>query len=171
MTHQPPASQFYVNDGLLPADAYSIRRSDFLDAFARMEAIISRIIVTNDPQFDPRIPFGSKLKVLGQLKASNKLSKKAIDRFVTLPTEIATLTKIRNDLGHGLMSVIYRNNEPVAAFQNAADYAIDFPQYTLLSAEDFTLGRKRLLQISNELKQLANPPSPPQPSPGAATGP
>jgi hypothetical protein len=159
MTQQLFASQFTITEGMSPGDVFSIRRSEFLDAFARVEASISRIIATNDPLFDPRIPFSNKLKVLGQLKASNRLSKKAIDRFATLPADIVTLTRIRNDLGHGLMSLIYRNNEAVAAFQNAADYAIDFPQFTLLNIEEFNDGRKRLLQIANELKQLANPVS------------
>jgi hypothetical protein len=171
MTHQPLSIEFATAEGLSSSDAFSIRRSDFLDAFARLEANISRIIVASDPQFDPRIPFGNKLKLLGQLKASNLLSKKAIDRFASLPGDIATLTRIRNDLGHGLMSLIYRNSEAVAAFQNAADFAVDFPQFTLLSVDDFNIGRKRLLQFANELKKLTNPPSPPQPSPAAATGP
>jgi hypothetical protein len=164
MTHQPLASQFSLTEGLSPADTFSIRRSEFLDAFARMESIISRTIASSDPQFDPRVPFGSKLKALGQLKASNHLSKKAIDRFAALPTDIATLTKIRNDLGHGQMSILHRNNEALAAFQNAADYAIDFPQYTLLSNEDFIKGRKRLLQVANELKMLSNPSPSPDPT-------
>ena len=171
MTDQPLPSQFATVEGLATIDAFSIRRSEFIDAFARVEANMSRIIAANDLQFDPKVPFGNKLKSLGQLKASNRLSKKAIDRFASLPADIATLTRIRNDLGHGLMTLIYRNNEAVAAFHNAADYAVDFPQFTLLSVEDFNTGRKRLLHIANELKQLANPPSPPQPSPGATTGP
>jgi hypothetical protein len=164
MTHQPLVSQFNMAESLSPSDSFSIRRSEFIDAFSRMEATISRTIATNDPQFDPRVPFGSKLKALGQLKVSNRLSKKAIDRFATLPAEIATLTKIRNDLGHGQMGVLYRNNEAIAAFQNAADYAVDFPQYTLLSVEDFVTSRKRLLQIANELKMLANPSPSPDPT-------
>jgi hypothetical protein len=171
VTHQPSASQFTITESLSCSDAFSIRRSEFLDAFARMEATISRIVATNDPHFDPRIPFGNKLKALGQLKASNRLSKKAIERFATLPADIATLTRIRNDLGHGLMSIVYRNNEAIAALHNAADYAVDFPQFTLLSVEDFNTGRKRLLQLANEIKMLSNPPSQPQPSPGAAAGP
>jgi hypothetical protein len=165
MTDQPIPSQFNMSEGLAPKDAFSIRRSEFLDAFSRMEANIGKVIAANDPQFDPRITFGNKLKALGQLKASNRLSKKAIDRFATLPADIATLTRIRNDLGHGLMTLVYRDREAVAAFQNAADYATDLPQFTLLCAEDFVDYRRRLLQIANELKQFTNPPSQLQPSP------
>ncbi len=171
MTHQPPQSQFAESKELSSADSFSMRRSQFLDAFARVEATMSRIIANNDPQFDPRIPFGNKLKALGQLKANNRLSKKAIDRFAALPADIATLTRIRNDLGHGIMTIVHRSNEATAAFHNAADYAVAFPQYTLLSVEDFESGRRRLLQIANELKTIANPPSPPQPLPAAANGP
>ena len=171
MTHQPLQSQFLERKDVSSTDGFSIRRSQFLDAFARMEATITRIIATNDPQFDPKGPFGNKLKTLALLKANNRLSKKAIDRFAALPADISTLTRIRNDLGHGIMTVLYRNDEAIAAFQNAADYAVDFPQYTVLSGEDFESGRRRLLHLANELKVIATPPSQPQPLPDATTGP
>jgi len=171
MTYQPPQSQFAESKDLSFTDSFSVRRSQFIDTFARMEAGISRIIACNDPQFDPKLPFGNKLKALGQLKANNRLSKKAIDRFVTVPADVATFARIRNDLCHGIMTVVYRNDEAVAAFQNAADYAVSFPQYTSLSVDELESGRRRLLQIANELKTVANPPSPPQPLPVAASGP
>ena len=171
MTHQPSPAQFERKPAIVLDELLCIRRSQVIDAFARLEAVISHIIIKSDPQFDARVPFGNKLKALGQLSPSNKLSKKAIDRFATLQSEIATLVKIRNDLSHGLMCIVMKDGETMGAFQNAADYANDFPQYTLLSYDDLDTLKRRLLQIANELKQVATPTSPPQPSPAEATGP
>lgn len=171
MTLQPPQSQFAEGKEQSSTASFSIRRSQFLDAFAQVEATISRIIASNDPQFDPRVPFGNKLKALGQLKANHRLSKKAIDRFATVPADIATLTRIRNDLGHGIMTIVHRSDEATAAFHNAADYAVAFPQYTLLSVDDFDSGRRKLLQMATELQKIINPPSPLQPWPAATAGP
>ena len=69
------------------------------------------------------------------------------------------------------MTIVHRSDEATAAFHNAADYAIAFPQYTLLSVDDFESGRRRLLQMANELQKITNPPSPPQPSLAAKAGP
>jgi hypothetical protein len=165
MTQQPRPSEFTVGDQTVSANKLAIARIQFIECFSRLEGTIAKIIVQHEPQFDLRAHFGNKLKALGQLK-DPALSKKAIDRFAKLGHEVATLAKIRNDLVHGLMSVVIHENITKAALQNAADAAIDLPQFTLLSLEHLESGRKKLLQIVNELKQLANP-SPPQPSPGA----
>ena len=170
MTHQPFSADFAIVDQPASAAQLTVARIQFIESFARLEGTIARIIAQHDPLFDLRAPFGNKLKALGLIK-SPPLTKKAFDRFAKVGTEIATLAKIRNDLVHGLMSVVTHDSTVKAAFHNAADMAIDLPQFTMLSLDDFEVGHKKLRHVANELKQLANPPSPPRPLPVATDGP
>ena len=169
MTHQPPSAEFAIVDQGVSAEQLGMARVQFIESFARLEGTIARIIVQHDAFFDLRAPFGNKLKALSQIKTP-PLTKKAFERFAKIGSELATLAKIRNDLVHGLMSVVTHESVVKGAFQNVADLAVNLPQFTMLSVDDFEVGHKKLRHIANELKQLANPPSPPQPSPGAAAG-
>ena len=69
------------------------------------------------------------------------------------------------------MTLVVHEGVTKAAFQNATDIAKEFPQFTHLALSDLDDGRKQLNNVTNQLKQLANPPLQPQPLPVAAVGP
>ena len=173
MTHQPPQAQFVVSEAAPSKEQFSLARIQMIESFVRLEAEITKIILRFEPQFEAGSPLISKLnklKTFGKLE-KGQLSEKAAKRFEGLGYEIAKQTKIRNDLVHGIMTVVIHEGVAKAALQNATDLAKEFPQFTLLAITDLDEGRKQLNNVANQLKQLTNPPSPPQPSPGATTGP
>ena len=173
MTDQPPQAQFIVSEPAHSKEQFSLARVQMIESFVRFEAEITKIILRFEPQFEAGSPLVSKLnklKTLGKFEKS-QLTDKAIKRFEGLGCEIAKQTKIRNDLVHGLMTVVTHEGVAKAAFQNATDLAKEFPQFTLLALTDLDEGRKQLNNVANQLKQLTNPSSQPQPLPGAAAGP
>ena len=173
MTEQPPQSQFFIPEGAPSKEQFAIARVQMIESFVRLEAEITKIILRFEPQFEvgsPLISKLNKLKTLSKLEKS-QLSEKAAKRLEGLGSEISKSTKIRNDLVHGIMSVVTHEGITKAAFQNATDLAKEFPQFTHLAIADLDDGRKQLNNVANQLKQLTNPPSPPQPLPGAAAGP
>ncbi len=143
-----------------------------IESFVRLEAEITRIILRFEPQFEAGSPLVSKLTKLKTLNKLEKgqISEKAVKRFEGLGYEIAKQTKIRNDLVHGIMTVVTHEGVAKAALQNATDLAKDFPQFTILAIADLDEGRKQLNNVANQLKQLTNPPAPSQPMPNAAAG-
>jgi hypothetical protein len=154
-------------------EQFAVARVQMIESFVRLEAEITKIILRLDPQFDAGSPFVSKLNKLKTLRkiAGCPFSEKALKRFEGLGQEVAKQTKLRNDLVHGLMTIIIHEGVPKAAFQNATDLAKDFPQFTHLAMSDLEDARKQLNNVANQLKQLTTPPSQPQPLPGATTGP
>jgi hypothetical protein len=169
---QPPA-QF----GLLPIapteEQFVTARVNVIESFARLEAEVTKIILRFDPQFEVGSSFVSKLNKLKTCASSDQvpLSPKARRHFQCLGQTIANQTKIRNDLVHGVMTIICVDHTLKAAFQNAADLARDYPQFTHLGLHELDDARKKIKNATHQLTQLANPPSPPPPSPAAATGP
>jgi hypothetical protein len=157
MTFQSSATAFRP-----PTDDFTMSRVDYMEAFSRLEAMITSIVLTYRPDFEPRSHFAIKLKALQELQ-SPSLSKKALARFAGLKEEVTKFVKIRNDMVHGIMSPVNHDGLAKAAFHNAADLALGLPQYTILSLDEMEQDRKRLREIAHQLKQIANP-SPPQPS-------
>jgi hypothetical protein len=153
-------------------DQFALARVQMIESFVRLEAEVTKIILRVDPQFEASSPFAGKLSKLKTLRKLEKcsLSEKALNRFEGLGQEIAKQTKFRNDLVHGLMTLVVHEGTTKAAFQNATDLATEFPQFTIVGISDLEDGKKYLVNVANQLKQLANPPSRPQPSPGAAGG-
>jgi hypothetical protein len=152
---------------------FALARVQMIESFVRLEAEITKIILRVDPQFEANSPFAAKINKLKTLRKIEKvqLSDKALKRFEGLGQEIAKQTKFRNDLVHGLMTLIVHEGTTKAAFQNATDLAREFPQFTIIAIADLEDGKKQLNNLTNQLKQLANPPSPPQPSQGAVVDP
>ena len=151
-------------------DELTVARVQFMEAFVRLEAAITALLILHKPDFELRSHFAVKLKAIASLK-SPQITPKAATRFIALMSEISTLTSIRNDMVHGIMSHVVHDGTAKAAFQNVADIAVTRPQFTIVSCDEMKANRKRILEIANAIKMFANPPSPPQPSPDAAVGP
>ena len=165
MTVQPDHAEFKLRD-----EEFISARIYYIEAFVRLEASITTTIAHHHPDFELRSHFAMKLKALAELKTP-QVTKNAVARFAKVKGEVANLVKIRNDMVHGVMSMVVHDGIAKAAFQNVADLAIGLPHFTIISAEEMRANRTRLLRIANELKQFATPPSQPQPLPGATTGP
>lgn len=172
MNDQPSSVQFALSDAVPTKEQFAIARVQMIESFVRLEAQITRIIIHFEPQFEACSPFVSKLNKLTTLSKIDKthLSEKALQRFQGLGHEIAKQAKVRNTLVHGLMTLVVHEGVTKAAFQNATDIAKEFPQFTHLALSDLDDGRKQLNNVTNQLKQLANPPLQPQPLPVAAVG-
>jgi hypothetical protein len=164
MTAHPAQDEFITSAG-----GFDTARAQYIEAFVRLEAQLAAILIAHKTESDPRQPFAAKVAALCAL-SGNGLSKKAIERFRKVKEETARFVRIRNDLVHGLMSHVTHEGQTKAAFQNAADIASNTPQFTIISIDEMRSDRRLMRELTNQLKQLANPPSLPQPLPGAAGG-
>ncbi|MFM9978109.1 MAG: hypothetical protein ACKVOP_08720 [Sphingomonadaceae bacterium] len=170
MTYRPEPTDFAIPPVHPTQDDFALARVAMIEGFVCLEVTIAKILSAHAIDFDLSSPFNLKLKTLAQL-TSPPLSKKATDRFRGLSRELSRLSRIRNDIVHGKMTLAHHRGVAKAAFQNAADAAIDLPQFSLLTIDDLKDAEQALRSLANQLKQLAHPPSPPPPSPGAAGGP
>jgi hypothetical protein len=156
VTIQLPADEFVSDHGLTDADKLALHCHKFLQGFVLLEEKLTRLVCQKQCKFDPRSTFGNKVKAVGQIITDSTSKQKVSDRFSALEVELSVLSTIRNDLAHGNMTIVSRGAEKIAAFQNAADSAVQLPQYILMSAAEMEAKRSRLPQIANELKQLVS---------------
>ena len=151
--------------------AFHVERSKLLDAFARLESAVVTFIHLNGGDVGcPTKPLGQKLELLAKLKAGPKLSKVRKSEIEAAIKLFVPHLSVRADIVHSALHVVSLE-ENVAVYRNATEANSQYP-----SARTLTLDQHRKLaheaeKLATELAKKPNPPLPPQPSPGAATGP
>ncbi len=172
MTFLTPQCDFDSTTALLPSQMFAINRSLWLDTFSDLENSLFKFLMKFDNVSDAKkSSFSERLKTLAKIEPSAQMSKERLKNLATLSTDLAPEIHIRNSLVHGKMTLGEHNQLAAAMFQNTADAAQGFPSYLIMTEIDFKCSREKLSKTSDRLIRYLTPPSPPQPSPGAAAGP
>ena len=150
---------------------FHIERSKLLDAFARLESAVVAFIHLNGGDVGcPTKPLGQKLELLAKLKADPRLSKARKSEIEAAIKLFAPHLSVRADIVHSALNVISLE-ESVAIYRNATEANSQYPSARMLTLEQHRKLALEAAKLTTELTKKPNPPSPPQPSPGAATGP
>ena len=149
-------------------------RSDVLDAFAELEALIGRILKScGHPASNE--PFGHRLKAFRTAGKTTFIAKANLGQRDHIADAIADLLPIRADIVHSAMRLVTFDGREVALFVNAQQAFAPYPQARIVDLVQLRGLARELRDLRKRVSELAkcvNPASsPPPPSPGAAGGP
>ena len=150
-----------------------LARSDFLDAFADLEAAVTRILRSCGTVTKGE-PFSQKVKALRTADKTTLIAKSNHAQRDQIADEIFALLQIRADIVHSRMTMRIVDGKVAASFLNVHETGAPFPPCRLLFHSEI----KQLIEMTNRLTQRiralnrSNPASwPPPPSPGAKAAP
>lgn len=167
MTVQPPAAAFRSN----ARTEFCRLRSDFVDAFVRLEMAVGRCLTRLDIAFDAKkCSFDQRIEKLSKAKPGTKLSRANAARLATLPHECEPFQRLRASMVHGVMTIAMTDDGEVAIFRNAADVIEDSQVCYALSAPDLRQQIAGLDALKATIESLTQP-SPHPPKPAAKAGP
>jgi hypothetical protein len=159
-------------------------RGKFLDICSIVEtwalSVLNVAAARGKPGVGKTYLFGQKLTVISQV-AADDVGKPSTDRTLKKPDRVVTLldafkpfADLRGQLGHARMSILREDRgETFFLFQSPSSRGDKQPWMQILlplkqQKDILSSAAKLAKQISD---QQTNPPSPPQPTPGAAGGP
>ena len=163
-------------NNILP-NTLSAARSHVLDAFADLEySVIEALKAMHLEPTCSGASLGQKLEKLAGLKPTSKLSKANAKIITDAAIKAQSLNEIRNDIVHSRMRSI-ANHPEIAIYLNARTINQAYPTGRVMTVDQHAKLAAEVQAITNCLKSfrdvsqtVANPPSPLQPSPGAAAG-
>lgn len=148
----------------------SLLRSAFVDAFARLETSICKILASCGAM-PSNEPFKQRLKDFQKAEKTHLIAKSNYTKRDQIAVAVDALLSVRADIVHSEMRIANVNGEPTAFFVNAKDAAAEYPCTRLLSLNQF----KELIYKTKcpesrvvDLSRVNPPSSQPQPSRDAA---
>lgn len=128
-------------------------RSEFLDAFARVEEAVVRLLARN------ALPSGNdllkqKIDRFRASKASPQLSRESKRKAQQLLDKLEPLAEIRADIVHARLRVIGWDGEVRAAFLNARRLCDRAPLVRVLTRQEFSDLAKELGKLAKELAEV-----------------
>jgi hypothetical protein len=141
-------------------------RHDVIEAFATLEQSIRTAAKRYGAKpVSECASLGQRLDKLGELKPSSKLSKSIHKGLAEQLDAIRPLVPVRNDIVHSHQQIV-ELDQAVSIYVNVANSDDAYPKVRMLTlAQHHTL----VSEVCRHVEGL-NPPSRPQPSPGAAGG-
>lgn len=154
------------------ADQGHIWRSRLLDAFADLESNVIKLLAKGKGPFLPAsAPLGQKIEALKELDMNQPLPKNCKPKLAAICAEIMPMLEVRANIVHAKLVMCDGDGIQYAKFCNTMNCDKPYPEIRMLSGDDFDAFNKSIHRMSNQLRQILNPPSsPPQPSPDAASG-
>ena len=153
----------------LEIDFYAAR-SAVLDSFSDVEASLAILWrSTGDVKFTANQSLGQKLEAFKKIALSSSYSKEAQKVALNQLDKLALLLEVRADIVHSKIHILQCYPETYAKFCNSNAANERFPKIRLLSLCDLREISLVTAYIAKRLAALVktNPPSPPQPLPGA----
>jgi hypothetical protein len=148
---------------LVTRNDFAVARSSVLDAFAELELAINHRLAIGGSKPNFTAPLGQKLG-----KIANALPTATIE-------ECLELTTLRAAIVHSKLRIL-PDAPSCAIYMNTTLRMDDFPMALALTIEQHAKLAANARRVAGEIKRAPlesnpNPPSPLQPSPGAADGP
>jgi hypothetical protein len=175
MSFEPPPSVFSQATRTSPIDAdkkvtgnFILLRHDILESFATLEQSIRLAVEqTGVAPASEGAALGQQLEALSKLKPSSSLSKSRCASIKKIIEQAKLLIPVRNDIVHSHQHIA-NIGEFVAIYRNSSRSKHCYPLARVLTAAQHEALRAAAIQLA---EALINPPSQPQPLPGATTGP
>jgi len=145
------------------SDAFHLRRSRCLDAFAEIEEAIVGVLNLLDFKL-ANDSLGQKLETLKSAKASPTFSRERLARLQALLPICEALNTQRNDIVHSRMQIALIGHETKACFANIRQSTPGSQIARLLSLDGFDELHRTIRQTAALLRQIqVNPASSPPP--------
>jgi hypothetical protein len=168
MTAQTLSSSF---PSTVPME-FACLRSEFIDEFARLEIAVGHCLRRLDLQQNLRkCCFDQLVGKLAKAKPGPKLSRKNVAELARLPEACQPFQHLRASIVHGVMTIVSGDGARLALFRNAADVLDNSHACYALSLEDLRNRIHELAAITERVRTIASPSSPPRPAPAEAAGP
>jgi hypothetical protein len=140
-----------------------LRRSQCIDAFVAIELEVSVINTRLCPGHDEEL-LAQKLKRLKAVPAGPNYSKKQRAAVHELLPEIEEIVRLRNDLVHGILSVLKAPDVTVAAFVNIREATKLGSTARLFTADSLEILALTAKKLAARLRIAMAKPAHPQPS-------
>jgi len=152
-------------------DDAHICRSKLVEKCADAEFHVLALLRARGDNSSCKTPFSRKIEALRVAATKQKSPGKADLKIVQLLEDLLPLADLRSELVHSTMERGAAAGRSVILFRNAAEVHRIVDRRVVLTLADLKDATQRLSDVVNQLKQLANPSSRPQPKPGAAACP
>lgn len=139
-------------------DSFHWARSLCIDAFAQMEEAIVAVLAQSGKGCESQ-PFGQKLKMAQQIKASPSLSKQRLAELKSLLKECQDVAEIRNDIVHSRMQVAVMESQQKACFSNSRQCLSGIRTARLFTYEALRNLSFDMASLARKLRQAAEPNS------------
>lgn len=151
-------------------DEAHIQRSKLVEKCTAAERWITEMLRSYGYGGSLRASLSSKIETLRKLADPQKRPK-TDNKLLRLLDELSPLAELRSELAHSTMTHGTEEGRAVIILRNAAENHPFIDRRVIVSASNLRDANRQLSNIANQLKQLANPASPPQPTPAATTDP
>lgn len=159
----------------LPRAELAQARSDVLDAFASLEAMVCKMLRAAEKQLPNAAQFSARLEAFKKLEGISQIAKANLQKRDRLVAEISALLPVRADIVHSRLKACQIDGLPAAIFVNSQNQSDSYPQCRILTLDAMRRMVEAILRYAKDISELGrviNPPSlPQQPSPGAKVDP
>lgn len=156
------------------SDAASAAIGRLIVACAGFEAKLTLLMKVIDRSASPRLLPSQKIKAIRdamQGGASDTVAPRQHGRIRIILLEAETILSLRAECAHSGVVQALVNGETRWLLRNAQLAGDPLDRCVMISPAEIAEATARIKQLANQLKQILNPPLPPQPKPDAAAGP
>ncbi|MEQ1724640.1 MAG: hypothetical protein ABL882_01780 [Sphingopyxis sp.] len=152
-------------------DEAHILRSKLIERFAQFETLLFQVIAAAGIPASVKSPMGQRIDAINSALAAKDKLNKHDKRLSDILDKAGPAMALRNELAHGTMVLAKIDNLSVLLVKNANSATQLVDSRVVVRQSDFDTTLSLLANLTNQLKQVLTPPSPPRPAPGAAAGP
>ena len=152
-------------------DEAHMLRSKLIERFAQFETLLFQVIAAAGIPVSVKSPVGQRIDAINSALAAKDKLNKHDKRLSAILDKAGPAMALRNEMVHGTMVLAKIDNLSVLLVKNANSATLLVDSRVVVRQSDFDTTLSQLANLTNQLKQVLNPLSPPQPEPDAAGGP